>query len=1728
MLQNNICSYEVSIWTLQDEFITVLKPSNLDYRGQLEEPKLVIDVDGTENFSFSIPMYIYQTIEEDYIKVENPIWFNTRNQNLIAGMKKIKVILNKNTINEAVYEFLITKVTERHENDELYCDVECEGLAFHELGKLGYKISLSSEMYEEEYNESIEAGQEPKLNNIQYWNDKIFIGNTSWTYEVQMDWSAYQDGVLRRSDKIYENEYVTSWKLQDDKMMPREVASYREKARAVDLEESNIYNLTQDIAKIFGVFCRYEYGHDDNYHITSKKVIYYNNFLEEQQGAIDLTYPYSSISITREMDSSNIVSKLFVRPVDYEEVASGLITILDTEANKSREDYLLNFDYLYNIGAINEDQYAAISEYEKEMYKLNSEIIPLSQMLMEWRNQLPEISAKRKMAENSLPLDDEQINQATALLDALTDGTGYIIVNESRPSVVAAMPDSSSPGTYYIRITELGILPETLHIYKTYSAGQTDNPLTNEITGIFQYDEYNNLTSVTGLKLNQGDSSVLYLIYTYSPKLYYEQVEASWRRKKAKDQTDKENYMLQENELSEKIEIKQQEYEEKLEEKRNKIIDFERLMGPALREGYWQPEDYKDDGDKYLSTLNFLNTTNDAHANVIWDEELFNDEQKNYYEIGINQDIEYYPCIDLSDYWDYIKEHLDNLSFIYYDTEAIARTNLAKYRTYSVGSQSMFRFLKNSDTNEIIPVLMLIGAESLYFNHEQFTNSTDYLNRSILQPRLGNVKAVVESNGVTLTIENEQSVLDKFISYENLQKYKFVYPRIEINSTSLKNNSTDLFLLYDNNALTNFEDYYVLMRDEAYYITIKPEIFFSYGGIDKDLILKYTLSNADTSIYLDALKVLKENAFPKVSYTIDPSVINKNLLNILYKLLSHIVHINDYELKFENVQGYVSHLELILDRIQESTIEIKNYKTKFEDLFTNIVVQTEQMRKDTSIIDAAAIALNSDGTLKQETITNAFNNNSQTLDSYLNSYFDNSLLVQEKLGSLFNEAGELLHEANKGLVNAQSLTKSNATILSGFLTNVKEGFENGIDYSEEVLLQSGDQKRISAVRINKDEGIFIGSNKKITLSTINAIQDNQGRYITDPDKATGANIEITPARIFLGVSKINNEASGIIDITSDQIIIANGTASNTLETNPVDEITNNAALSGIQIKKDYIGLALTKNNKRSIISIKPTDITFGNATLNQTGSYVKISEEKIEMGSNSDLYLNTNNMKLQSDATGTGLGETLFAIGTNLNNITSDTTATAAVAAINNNTLSLLLNKSGLYIKGTIYATGGSFTGDVSANTFIATSTNGKLKASGNLLGIYDSSDNPVLTLSSAGLVAAEDFSITTGNTFSIESGGNITINSNNFILDSSKTGTNNILELKNSNNDKILTFSPTNGLQITGQVQATSFTINGHLLGIDDVNGLQSALDAAASSGDFSISGISSNYTWNGNTYTVALTSTDSLLIGANNTNGGGIIITKDANTAAVIIDKTGINFNVDANTFIHMSSTGVQVKGSKIQMSDPNGELKDIWSHDNIVVMNSNITDSSNSDYWRRSIDSIEQKMIDKHDWVLIRPYYDAQITYYQNNTIDTNVARSGFSVTLPSTDQQQFGDTSTQYTYKLKFNWRTESSTTYNAGQQAIITLTSTSGGSSRTVSWRENSLPKIPDVYNPEEIELSYSFGQGSSNNLCQGNTNITVQIDIVGMNDTITFSNIQLQCSCDATNSRVPCTVYYYP
>jgi len=74
-------------------------------------------------------------------------------------------------------------------------------------------------------------------------------------------------------------------------------------------------------------------------------------------------------------------------------------------------------------------------------------------------------------------------------------------------------------------------------------------------------------------------------------------------------------------------------------------------MGPALREGYWQPEDYHDYGERHeysgSITNNDITADSKKQAIIAWDAELFDTEDKLYYERTVNRTKIYYPCIDL-------------------------------------------------------------------------------------------------------------------------------------------------------------------------------------------------------------------------------------------------------------------------------------------------------------------------------------------------------------------------------------------------------------------------------------------------------------------------------------------------------------------------------------------------------------------------------------------------------------------------------------------------------------------------------------------------------------------------------------------------------------------------------------------------------------------------------------------------------------------------------------------------------------------------------------------------------------------------------------------------------------------------------------------------------------------------------------------------------------------------
>lgn len=1020
MEYENIRNYEVSIWTLQDSFITVLKYSNLENKGQIEEGIIKLNIDGTQELSFRIPMYL-----EDGL--ENPNWHNTRNGNLIANMRKIKVIFNKALEGEKVFEFLITKVEDSHEEDQLYCYVECEGLAFHELGKQGYRISLSSKDYEIAVAEAEEKGESAPLNNIQFWLNDLFKKYTDssnllheWRYIIQIE----QISQELDNDKIYEDAYETSWGIEEEgKLVAKEIQEAHEKCRNIDIEESNYYNITQKLAEIFGVYCKYVYEYDDNYHIIDKKIIFYNNFYAEKDGYIDFTYPNSAELIKRVNDSTDLVTKLYVKNITDNNTASGLISIMDTEVNPSKEDYLLNFDYLHEVGTISDEQYESIDKFEAEMHRINTELIPIDSQLAVLNDNLVTAKANLQMAKTSRALAEARIEDSNKLFESLTGGDGTIEITANNPATGILLQDSQNTSEdkenyYYLKITTQGINVNTLHIYRKYdyTAVDNDSPLTEEINGWSpQYDDSGNLIRINNIYATTQDSKIVYLIYNYSPRLYYENVKKVWEIRLAKDQKTIDELENQISEIEDNITALKESQQMLLEEKKQLISNFNIEMGPALREGYWAPENYIDYGNRFIDSIQ-LNTSGQEISGTtpdlsfIWDEKPFDGEQLGSYSKGIEDQKLCYPAIDLSRHLLDISNHLDDLNFLFYDY------NISQGETYEpnrlrslpLGSLCQLAFMKKEENEQvsIIPVLLITDESLIPSGGDDgpeedvilnFMKSTGFLGRltTSIVGQEGNKKietsyeTYVEGplNWTTITLVGEELLQD-------WTTYPLVYPRIKINSLNLKTSSDQLNVKYNSKQLNNYENYTVLARydseDEGYYITLKPEAIIKEASLTRKINISYSLSNAADSIYLDAVQVARENAYPKVSYEIDPNIYGENFMRYAYDMLGVLAHINDVDLKFENVMGYISEIELNLDKPWEDTIEIKNYKNKFEDLFSTIVAQTEAMKNAEPILNSAGNIIAIDGTLKGQAVQDvirhvdldyAFNNGNLTIDN---------------------------------------------------------------------------------------------------------------------------------------------------------------------------------------------------------------------------------------------------------------------------------------------------------------------------------------------------------------------------------------------------------------------------------------------------------------------------------------------------------------------------------------------------------------------------------------------------------------------------------------------------------------------------------------------------------------------------------------------------------------------------
>lgn len=1103
-LKKEIRSYEVSLWTLQDEFITVLKWSDAMNIGRIQNPLLELSTTAASKFTFSIPMYY----REEGKLIPNPNWYTVQEGKLIANMRKIKIIFNKSDEDKDIFELLINKVSEKHDQGQLTCEVTCEDLAFNEIGRVGYKIELSDKVFEAAYEDWENSTDENKpkdfIQSIDFWCEQIGLPNyyesieddhivernyhepRQWYYRVEMNWSSFANGYKRNPHRIYEEAYATSW---DENLNPKAVENYREKARPVVASKSNIYNITQTIAKAFEVYCRYEYDYDENYHIVGRTVVFYNNFLYEDESPLGIIYPYSASKITREIDSADITSKLYVLDGKTTSGSDEInFSILNTEANMLKEDYILDFDYMYRAGAINEEQYKSLQDFKKAIRALNEELIPLQQNGIAYETFKTEYEGKQTFYENSIANATEQIAQNQASINAvlIKDGdpeTGLIERGTNNPDYKVVMQDDET-GQYYINLSssQKGIVQDTVGIYRNRNGKTLSGQITTSY--YFEQDEYGNPTKIVGPGLepeadlenpNATRNNTVYLTYSYKPSLYYERILNVWKAKLAKDTESKEYYdnlllgydedNTHINGLYEIIEANNARIDELLNQKKELIDDLNHMMGAAMREGYWQPEDYTDYGQAYqMHTVLDENSEfeDDKHIRcaVGWDTTPFDDDESIIYKYGVLENEKVYPCVDLTLLFAdnqgnvQIPQNISEYSFIYNQRfDGTDYTNdLTKVAIWHIDASCKICFQKitipNTNIQQIHCMLVLTAAKSL--SDTEITNLLD-CNKS--KPMISKIETQVDNQQqdviqLKLSDDSKPILSDMFFQPQNTIA---LYPRIRFGSTMLKTDPQSLKIRFQNILLQDYEDYNIRTRynkyNESYYfeyyVAIKPETLIKHGtstnGVPSyqgNLDFVYTISNGCTAIYLDALKVSKENSVPKVSYSTTISVLGTEIARTLYKRLAQLVIINDTDLKLENTFGYISSLKLNLDDVTKDTIEIKNYKNKFEDLFSSIVASTEAIKANELALNSA---LSGRMPLAEEGLAASLTANSTAMNNYLDSYFGNSYLIQYKLTGLFKEAGQILSDANKPLNQVRALTLENASILGQFAEDIRAG-----------------------------------------------------------------------------------------------------------------------------------------------------------------------------------------------------------------------------------------------------------------------------------------------------------------------------------------------------------------------------------------------------------------------------------------------------------------------------------------------------------------------------------------------------------------------------------------------------------------------------------------------------------------------------------------------------------------
>mgnify|MGYP003289226576 CR=1 FL=1 len=182
---------------------------------------------------------------------------------------------------------------------------------------------------------------------------------------------------------------------------------FNDKRRTLNLSKSNRFNIIQELAELFRVWPVFEMYRDENGE-TVKKFWYRENCITENFSGFHKGVNIESLS--RIIDSNNIVTKMYVEDQDNEYVEDGFVTIRTSPLNPWGENYYYNFQYYVNQRLL--DRISIETDLENlyvDVKGINYNIRETNEKIINAKPDLTDLGARLKSLAISIAACNERI-----------------------------------------------------------------------------------------------------------------------------------------------------------------------------------------------------------------------------------------------------------------------------------------------------------------------------------------------------------------------------------------------------------------------------------------------------------------------------------------------------------------------------------------------------------------------------------------------------------------------------------------------------------------------------------------------------------------------------------------------------------------------------------------------------------------------------------------------------------------------------------------------------------------------------------------------------------------------------------------------------------------------------------------------------------------------------------------------------------------------------------------------------------------------------------------------------------------------------------------------------------------------------------------------------------------------------------------------------------------------